>query len=119
MSQAAWLVERIRHEYEALPGLKLTEAQACRLWSASADACHTAFEALVAEGLLWLAPSGRYVALPRPRQTAASIDLVARCPHCGKRQQVASSRSGTGSNLPVTIRCLGCGRVVHIEAIPA
>ncbi len=119
MSQRTWLIERIRHEYETLPGLKLTEAQACRLWSASADACRAAFEALVEEGLLWRAPSGRYVVLPRPRPAAVDLELVARCPHCGKRQSVPLTSHRVATALPLTIRCIGCQRVVHIAGIPA
>jgi hypothetical protein len=35
------LVERIEGEYNEMPGLKLTEAQAQRLWDLDADTCRT------------------------------------------------------------------------------
>ena len=89
MAQVSWLVDRIRAEYEALPGLKLTRAQACRLWSVNDSVCGAALDCLVAEGFLWLAPSGRYVVLPKPSgaPVSAGVDII-RCPYCHKRNEI-------------------------------
>ena len=119
MTSHAWLIERIRHEYEALPGLKLTEAQACRLWTASEEACRAALDALVHEGYLWRAPSGRYVAAPQHRPAVVDAELLVRCPHCGKRQAIARPPASSGHAVPAIIRCAACQRVVHIDAISA
>ena len=43
------LVERIREEYAAMPGLKLTPEQACRLWGVGHETCAAALETLLAE----------------------------------------------------------------------
>src|SRR5438045_1812332 len=86
MSEPSRLVERIRAEYQSVPGLKITCAQASRLWSAPEGDCAAAFDTLVSEGLVWLAPSGRYVALPSFEPVAASEPSpMLRCPHCLKR----------------------------------
>ena len=60
------LVDRIRSEYAALPGLKLTCDQACRLWAVDDEHCTAAFEILLAEGFLHRTGTGKFVALPRP-----------------------------------------------------
>ena len=111
MSGGARLVERIHAEYEALPSLKLTVAQACRLWSADEASCQVALDTLVREGVLWLTPSGRYVALPSPGGVVAAIDPVSvRCPHCQKRNAVEIGTVG------VAIRCQACQRVFTVAA---
>jgi hypothetical protein len=61
------LTDRIRAEFVELPGLKITTAQACRLWHADEGACHAAFAALIEEGFLRQMPSGAFIALSRPR----------------------------------------------------
>src|SRR5688572_25912717 len=70
------LVDRIRSEYVALPGLKLTRDQACRLWGVDDDHCAAAFEILLAEGFLHRTGTGKFVALPRP--AAAYISAATR-----------------------------------------
>jgi hypothetical protein len=66
------LVERIREEYAAMPGLKLTREQACRLWAVGHE-CEAALEALLAEGFLHQTGTGKYVTLPRPGGSAAGV----------------------------------------------
>jgi hypothetical protein len=44
------LASRIRGEYREMPGLRLTTAQAARLWQIDRPACETLLLALVAEG---------------------------------------------------------------------
>jgi hypothetical protein len=46
------LLLRIRSEYEEMPGLCLTRAQAQRLWGLDADACDAVLSALVDIGYL-------------------------------------------------------------------
>ena len=120
MSDIGRLVERIQAEYQAVPGLKITTAQACRLWSVSEQICRAAFDALVADHVLWLAPSGRYVALPRPGNAAVDRDLaVARCPHCQKRHSFQRDETRDGRDVTITLRCEGCQRVFSFSVIAA
>src|SRR5713226_5303881 len=44
MSSPELLAARIRGEYREMPGLRLTFAQACRLWQVDAGACHTVLQ---------------------------------------------------------------------------
>ena len=52
MSKFDTLVARIRGEYQEMPGLRLTMAQACRLWQIDRDLCDQALQRLVGEGFL-------------------------------------------------------------------
>ena len=120
MSDILRLVERIRAEYQAVPGLKITSAQACRLWSVSEDACGAALATLVADHVLWLAPSGRYVALPSPGDAADGRTLAtARCPHCQKRHSFQREETRNGRNVSITLRCEGCQRVFTFSVVAA
>jgi hypothetical protein len=70
------LTARIRGEYREMPGLRLTFAQACRLWQMDAVACATVLETLVAEHFLVQTANGAYMALPsiaRPRTGPAPL----------------------------------------------
>jgi hypothetical protein len=58
------LVARIRGEYCEMPGLRLTFAQACRLWQLDAHTCQTLLEQLVREAFLYRTDNGAYIALP-------------------------------------------------------
>jgi hypothetical protein len=58
------LVARIRGEYGEMPGLRLTFAQACRLWQLDGTTCSQLLEQLVAERFLYQTASGAYIALP-------------------------------------------------------
>jgi hypothetical protein len=54
MAASAALVDRIRGEFNEMPGLQLTIAQAARLWGMEAGACRTIVDALVdASFLRW------------------------------------------------------------------
>lgn len=46
------LIERIVGEYREMPGLALTEAQACRLWGCDACTCRRLVGLMVSQGLL-------------------------------------------------------------------
>jgi hypothetical protein len=50
------ILYRIREEFREMPGLRLTPAQATRLWGLEHDACREVIEVLVeAEFLRWTA----------------------------------------------------------------
>ena len=47
------LCQRIQSEYQEMPGLRLTVAQASRLFNLQVSRCSEVLEALVREGVLW------------------------------------------------------------------
>jgi hypothetical protein len=67
----AVVLTRIRGEYLEMPGLRLTERQAERLWNLDEATCRLAFGVLIRAGFLTRSPSG-VVALARIRQRAWS-----------------------------------------------
>jgi len=116
------LVERIREEFGAMPGLKLTREQVCRLWGVGHETCDAALDALLAEGFLHQTGTGKYVALPRPGGPAVGIDaelvsarLALRCPHCGKRNVVEEAQTVLGRDLMGSVRCEGCHRILNFH----
>jgi hypothetical protein len=56
---AEWL-DIIRSEYEEMPGLALTQAQAQRLWTLEAAVCRSLLDTLVKAGFLHCAQAGVY-----------------------------------------------------------
>jgi hypothetical protein len=56
------LVARVRGEYSEMPGLRVTFAQACRLWQVDVATCEMLLEQLVREGFLCKTDSGFYIA---------------------------------------------------------
>ena len=62
------LVARIQGEYREMPGLRLTVAEACRLWQLDASTCTAIVEALVVQGFLMRTRDGAFVALPATPQ---------------------------------------------------
>jgi hypothetical protein len=56
------LVARVRGEYFEMPGLRLTLAQACRLWQVDMFTCEMLLEYLVRVGVLCKTDSGFYTA---------------------------------------------------------
>jgi hypothetical protein len=120
MSEPSRLVERIRAEYQSVPGLKITCAQAARLWSAPEAECAAAFDALVSEGYLWLAPSGRYVAMPSFAPAAlAEPSALLRCPHCLKRNAFRREAAIHGREMTITLRCIACQRLFTFKSVAA
>ena len=61
------LVRRIRAEYEEMPGLTLTLAQASRLWGEAVRDVEHSLHALVREGFLMRSPTGTYRRTGCPR----------------------------------------------------
>jgi hypothetical protein len=53
------LIERVRGEFNEMPGMQLTEAQAARLWGLEPTACRGVVEHLVGAEFLRRTPSGR------------------------------------------------------------
>lgn len=70
------LLTRIRGEYLEMPGLRLTLAQACRLWHMDAATCSTALADLLAERFLHRTHDGAYIAFPATRPTPAKATLA-------------------------------------------
>jgi len=56
------LLARVRGEYVEMPGLRVTRAQACRLWQLDMATCEELFDHLVREGFLVRTESGFYIA---------------------------------------------------------
>lgn len=55
------LVERVRSEFLEMPGLRLTPAQAARLWGLDATVVSHVIDALVADTFLRRTPAGTIV----------------------------------------------------------
>jgi hypothetical protein len=69
------LVARIRGEYREMPGLRLTFAQACRLWQMDAPTCQALLERLVREAFLYKTDSGAYIAASATARRQAKAHL--------------------------------------------
>jgi hypothetical protein len=54
-------VSRARAEYLEMPGLKLTSAQAARLWTLDSDTCEAVLTTLVGERFLVRTPNASFV----------------------------------------------------------
>ena len=68
------LVQRVRGEFREMPGLRLTFAQACRLWQLDPTTCGLVLERLIRDGVLLQTRQGNYVAAPRARPLDAPSD---------------------------------------------
>jgi hypothetical protein len=62
------LVARVRGEYFEMPGLRVTLAQACRLWQVDMFTCEILLEYLVRAGVLCKTDSGFYIAAGTTRR---------------------------------------------------
>ena len=63
--QAPILFDRIRGEFNEMPGMQLTIAQASRLWGMDQIACRRIIDALVETAFLRWTPSGTVVRAER------------------------------------------------------
>jgi hypothetical protein len=52
------IVRRVREEFREMPGLRLTPAQATRLWGLERETCRQVIDALVASSFLRWTSSG-------------------------------------------------------------
>lgn len=66
------LVERVRREFAALPGLRLTEPQMRRLWSLEPSAAHRVLQHLVDRAFLRRTLNGTYERLEQDRAASHS-----------------------------------------------
>jgi len=80
MSPLESLVARIRGEYQEMPGLRLTFAQACRLWQVDAATCQRLLDQLVRETFLYKTNGGAYIALSATAGRPAKAQLRERAP---------------------------------------
>jgi hypothetical protein len=53
------LVDRVRGEFNEMPGLQLTMAQASRLWGIDVTACRSVIDVLVESSFLRWTPTGK------------------------------------------------------------
>jgi hypothetical protein len=67
------LLQKIWDEYVEMPGLRLTVAQAQRLWSLNAETCTALLGDLVALGFLFRTPDGKYGRLNEPDAPRTSL----------------------------------------------
>jgi len=58
MTDTDSIVTRIREEFRELPGLRLTPAQASRLWGLNREDCRKVIDALVNASFLRWTPAG-------------------------------------------------------------
>ena len=66
MAKSAALVERIRGEFNEMPGLQLTLQQAARLWGMEAAACRSIVDTLVEASFLRWTATGTIVRTEGP-----------------------------------------------------
>jgi hypothetical protein len=59
-ARATNVIEIIRREYQEMPDLRLTPAQAARLWHLEAALARAILDGLVQSGFLRVTPEGRY-----------------------------------------------------------
>ena len=69
------LTARIRSEYREMPGLRLTFAQACRLWQIDPATCAMLLEQLMREAFLYKTADGAYVAVSSSTRQPAKAHL--------------------------------------------
>jgi hypothetical protein len=74
------LVARVRGEYQEMPGLRLTFAQACRLWQVDASTCEMLLEQLVRERFLYKTDSGAYIAMSATTRRQVKARLLESVP---------------------------------------
>ncbi len=67
------MIERLKAEFLEMPGLKLTEAQAQRLWALDATSCSALLEALVNTNFLFKTRDGAFMRIERAAPMRASL----------------------------------------------
>ncbi len=122
MTLISSLLNRMRAEYAATPGLTLTVAQACRLWEIDEERCHTAMGALVAEGALHETGTGAYASFtsaPGRSSARSPLEFQVRCPHCRKLNTLERELTVHGHATNRVFRCAACQQIISLAAIPA
>ena len=119
MRVAPALVERIRTEFLEMPGLKLAQAQACRLWCLNESECGEALDSLIADGFLYRTPSGAFILLPSAGSMLKAgfpeTERSLRCPHCRHLNSVPVAHRRTQS-ASISIRCTACFKLITVAA---
>jgi len=72
------LFHRIQGEFLEMPGLRLTQPQACRLWGLDRETCGTLLSHLVEAKFLTRTRDGAFVQLDRTQRLSDVADLFAR-----------------------------------------
>ncbi|HXD73736.1 MAG TPA: hypothetical protein VN628_08370 [Vicinamibacterales bacterium] len=67
------LFRRIQGEFLEMPGLCLTQPQACRLWGLDRETCHTVLSRLVDQKFLMQTRDGAFVQLDRTQRAARYV----------------------------------------------
>lgn len=80
------LLTRIRGEYREMPGLRLTLAQACRLWHLDVSTCRAVLEDLLSQRFLHRTHDGAYVAFPGTRGKPVKATLESSHPRKQTKQ---------------------------------
>ena len=77
------LVRRVRGEFLEMPGLRLTTAQACRLWGMEPTVCTSLLHGLVDEQFLFQTRDGAFIRTERaaplkaaPRTRSRHVDAA-------------------------------------------
>jgi len=73
LSNIEEILRRIQGEFLEMPGLCLTEAQACRLWGLDATMCSALFDALVAARFLCRTRDGAFMHIEHARPVRAGM----------------------------------------------
>ena len=68
------LIDRLKAEFLEMPGLKLTGAQAQRLWALDATLCSALLETLVNTNFLFRTRDGAFMRIERATPIKASLD---------------------------------------------
>ncbi len=72
------MLRRVRGEFLEMPGMRLTEAQARRLWNLDGASCQLLLSALVDSGFLFKTPEGAFRRLEQGRPARATLRPRAR-----------------------------------------
>ena len=73
---SAQLLRRIKAEYIEMPGLRLTVAQAGRLWGLDPPACVDVLDRLITERFLQRRPDGTYARLTDGLPAQAPLRMI-------------------------------------------
>jgi hypothetical protein len=74
------LFQRVQSEFREMPGLRLTQPQACRLWGLDRETCGSLLSRLVDAKFLTRTRDGAFVQLDRTQRSAGATaaDLFTR-----------------------------------------
>ena len=72
------LFRRVQGEFLEMPGLRVTQPQACRLWGLDRETCGTLLSHLVEAKFLTRTRDGAFVQLDRTQRPSDAADLFAR-----------------------------------------